>query len=170
MNFMKCHICKTIKHTPYQVTELDKEKTVKSFKVCKKCREKYMQNSKQKSNELNLTEIITPEQLIGFLTEVVKKQEKTCSCGMTETEFDIEGRFGCSKCYELFDDKMQILVYPYHAANEHVGKVPKQLKANKINNDPIEKEKFLKLNYAYAIELEEYEKAALIKKQLDLLK
>ena len=89
---------------------------------------------------------------------------------MTLEEFNGHGRFGCSECYSHFEIIMEKLVYPYHKARQHVGKSPKREMAEKLENDPVEKLKFLKLKYAKALELEEYEKLADLVKEIEDVK
>tara|TARA_Y100000034_G_C6788237_1_gene352729 strand:+ start:281 stop:718 length:438 start_codon:yes stop_codon:yes gene_type:complete len=120
-------------------------------------------------NKLDLTHIKTPEELLNFLSGVQKPQsdKEPCECGMSVDEFDKHGKFGCPKCYEHFDEKLEELVYPFHGACQHVGKRPKRQIMEHIENDPVEKLKLLKLQYAKALELEEYEKLADLKKAID---
>ncbi len=70
-------------------------------------------------------------------------------------------------CYSFFKKKMKELVFPYHGASRHAGKRPKANYVETLMCDPVEREKILKLRYAKALELEQYEKAAEIKKELD---
>lgn len=124
-----------------------------------------MNNSKNKK-ELDLTHINTPEELLDFIQEIRQPQIEPCKCGMTLDDFNIHGRFECSECYSHFEIIMEQLVYPYHKARSHVGKRPKR----QFENDPFEKLKILKLRYAKALELEEYEKLTDILKDIDDVK
>lgn len=127
------------------------------------------------SDSLDLTHIKTPEELLSFLSNLkvpTKKKETIppCRCGLTETEFDEKGKFGCAHCYDHFGPKLEELVFPYHGgAREHVGKRPKNWSENRWMNDPVEKKKVLKLRLAKAIEVEDYERAAELKKELQQL-
>jgi protein arginine kinase activator len=121
---------------------------------------------------LDLSHIKTPEELLNFITGMDQPAEpqRTCTCGWMLENFDKTGRFGCPKCYETYLDKLEQLVFPYHGASQHVGKRTKYKFNRQAELDPIEKEKLLKLRLAKAIELEEYEKAVEIKKELNQLK
>jgi protein arginine kinase activator len=121
---------------------------------------------------LDLSHIKTPEELLKFITGMGQpaKPQRTCTCGWTLENFDKTGRFGCPKCYEIYLNKLEQLVFPYHGASQHVGKRMKHQVNRQAEFDSIEKEKLLKLRLAKAVELEEYEKAAEIKKELDQLK
>ena len=61
---------------------------------------------------------------------------------------------------------MKDLVFPFHQARFHEGKKPKRHYIDSLMQDPVEKEKILKLRYAKALELENYEQAKIIKEQL----
>lgn len=169
----KCFFCEKITYTPFHVTELT-DGTAHSYDMCKSCGMDYFKEEQpgpkkaKPMKKLDLTHIKTPEELLEFLSGMTKPEvppRKPCECGMTIEEFDEYGKFGCAKCYSHFEDKMEELVYPYHGAREHFGKRPKNI----TENDPVEKLKLLKLQYAKALELEEYEKCPDLKKQIDEL-
>lgn len=169
MAIKKCFQCNKFTYTPYHVTEITKEK-VYTYDLCKKCGE-HITEVGNKEQKVDLSHIKTPEELLDFMAEGLKslmsKEEPKppCpGCGLTIEEFDMKGRFGCSKCYEHFTERMEQLVFPYHKANQHVGK-----RLKKLPTTIDEKRKLLKLKMAKAIELEEYEKAAEIKIELDSL-
>jgi len=169
----KCFLCDKITYVPFHVTEINDGKVI-SYHMCKQCGTEYTQDAfKQKQEpmkKLDLTHIKTPEELLNFLSGVhqaPKSDKEPCVCGMTIAEFDDKGKFGCAQCYEHFDEKMEELAYPWHGARQHVGKQPKRQMAELMENDPVEKLKLLKLKYAKSLELEEYEKLADLKKQID---
>lgn len=181
MTINKCRFCNKTTYTPICITDINDDGAVDSYSVCKECGVKQMKDLEgpsetpafAKAESLDLATIKTPEELLTFLAGLpVKKQNKIkpCSCGMTEDEFDKYGRFGCTQCYTHFTAKIEELVFPFHGARSHVGKKPKHGYIESLMQNPVEKEKILKLRYAKAIELEEYEKCAEIKKELDLLK
>lgn len=54
-----------------------------------------------------------------------EENEPHCgSCGMTYSEFNRSGTFGCPDCYEAFGDEMEPLVRRIHGHIKHIGKVP----------------------------------------------
>lgn len=164
----KCFQCNKVTYVPYKVTEVLKNKEIISYDLCKKCGDT-MANIKPE--EIDLTKIQSPEQLLALICGVKQLKKESdkppCpECGLTISEFEVKGRFGCQKCYEHFDEKMQELVYPYHKGDSHVGKTPKKYFSDKCNSSVEEKTKLLKLRLAKAIELEEYEKASDIKIQI----
>lgn len=163
----KCFFCDKLKSLPYTITE-NNNGNIESQQMCKECGEEYMGSKKKK--EIDLSHIKTPEELLSFIQEIRQPQIEPCKCGMTLEEFNTHGRFGCSDCYLHFEIIMEKLVYPYHKAKTHVGKYPKRQLAEKLENDPVEKLKLLKLRYAKALELEEYEKLADLLKEINDVK
>jgi protein arginine kinase activator len=162
----KCFFCDETKHLPYTITEVN-DGNVESHQMCKECGEEYMGSKKKK--EIDLTYIKTPEELLAFIQEIRQPLIEPCKCGMTLKEFNTHGRFGCSECYSHFEIVMEQLVYPYHKARFHVGKHPKKQMEEEANK-PSEKLKLLKVRYAKALELEEYEKLADLLKEIDDVK
>lgn len=52
-------------------------------------------------------------------------EEPVCTaCGMTYSEFNRLGKFGCPQCYEAFKDELPPLMRRIHGHSKHVGKVP----------------------------------------------
>jgi protein arginine kinase activator len=183
----KCSLCNQLTHTPIHFTDIEKDGSVNSFHMCQKCGSPYMEEANGKIEQtpeetnmhqqqtIDLSNIKTPEELLHFLTGLKVKpapnpDSKPCSCGMSEEEFDNTGRFGCQHCYKHFPEKMEEWVFPFHKAKAHTGKKPKRNYIESLMQNPVEKEKILKLRYAKALELEAYEQAAVIKKELENLK
>ena len=171
MALKKCFKCNKVSYAPYRVTEITKEKKINSYDLCKKCGDAIVNIDKKSEISIELSQVKTPEQLFDFICGVKQLKKKSdkppCpQCGFTIEDFDKTGRFGCQTCYNHFTEKMEELVYPYHKANSHVGKMPKKYWADKCNSSVEEKTKLLKLQLAKAIELEEYEKASQIKLEI----
>jgi protein arginine kinase activator len=158
---MKCFLCEKKKFCPIHVTENNNGKW-ESFDLCPDCANQYFYEPPKQKKVVDLTDVETPEQLIDFISAHQVETKPPCpQCGTTLKGFDEKGRFGCVKCYDHFAERMEELVYPYHdGARKHEGKIPKSL----LHND---KEKILKLRLAKAVEIENYEWAAEIKRELD---
>lgn len=162
----KCFFCDKITYTPFHVTDIAKDGEVGSYTMCRECGSEYLKdvyepNMKNQSAKKDLSHIKTPEELLKFLSDAQRDANplSPCEgCGTTEKEFDKSGKFGCTKCYDHFESKMESLVYPWHNAREHIGKQPKRQMRERWMSTDEEKLKFLKLQYAKALELEEYEK------------
>lgn len=181
MKVNRCFFCNKMTSTPVHVTELDGD-SFQSVDLCVKCAAEYMEaiDPKQlpeppepEAVNLDLSHITTPEQLLEVLQVKPKKRypdKDPCDCGMTLEEFDEYGRFGCANCYDHFHEIVDNIVLPYHNdATEHVGKIPRNRAEHIANRDPQERLKLLKLRYAQAIELEEYEKAAVLHEEIKQL-
>lgn len=147
----KCFFCGRNAET--SLTEIDDDGNVHEGHICDVCRESHL------SEPIDLDAITDPEQLLSLI-----RGRRPCRCGMTESDFDDSGRFGCPECYHHFDGKMEELVFPFHKSRRHEGKSPKRL------DDPDERHKVLRLRYAKAIETENYELASAIKRELDATK
>ena len=170
----KCFFCDKITHTPYHITDISKDRKIESYDMCQSCGSEYLKDvyeDMKKPQKKELNDIKTPEDLLQFLDDAQKALAPLppCECGLDEKEIDKTGKFGCSKCYHHFDNKMESLVYPWHGAREHVGKQPKRQIKEIQESDPVEKLKILKLRYAKALELEEYEKLDDLRKEIDII-
>lgn len=100
-----------------------------------------------------------------FVPSVIESPKKlTCEkCKMTYENFLKEGKFGCSRCYDTFSNKIDLLLKNVQGTNRHVGrnskeynKEIKETKAEKVNNE-LEK---LKERLKKEIKEERYEDAA----------
>ncbi|MDP4182074.1 MAG: UvrB/UvrC motif-containing protein [Bacillota bacterium] len=87
-------------------------------------------------------------------------------CGMSYEEFQKTGKFGCSKCYEMYGESLKPLFKRLHGNIEHNGKTPKSSKESYSASKELER---LKLLLQQAVEKEEYEKAAEIRDKIKSL-
>lgn len=58
-------------------------------------------------------------QVIGYPTKIQCE-----NCGLTYAQFGQIGRFGCSRCYTTFGERLLPLMRRIHGSTQHVGKVP----------------------------------------------
>ena len=172
----KCFFCNKIIYTPFHITDIDKNREINSYVVCRECGSEYLEDihepkmKNQKSFKKDLSHIKTPEELLKFLSDAQRAANPLppcLGCGLSEEEFDKVGRFGCRECYDHFESKMDSLVYPFHDARKHTGKRPKRQMRELWMSTDEEKLKLLKLQYAKALELEEYEKLDVLQKEID---
>lgn len=167
MAIKHCFQCGKLTYVPHHITDVDSNGNALSYDVCKQCGPTFFE-PKTEDTKLNLTHITTPEQLLDFIGGASPRQETKppCPrCNLSIAEFNKDGRFGCPHCYDHFSEKVKNLVFPYHKASCHVGKSPK-IDARSSKKEQL---KLLRLKMAQAIELEKYEDAAEIKKQLETL-
>ena len=177
MKLNRCAVCEKLTFTPYHITEIKENQSASIFDMCKKCGQKYIDNLPKRYDEftpkddIEMTHIQTPEETLHFMNGIPlpsKPNKKTsCKCGTKQEEFELRGRIGCAECYDHFGEKIEQLIIKYHNANKHVGRRPKKEMDWDSIKDPVEKLKLLKLHYAKALELEEYEKLANLKTKID---
>ena len=106
---------------------------------------------------------------------------KCNGCGMDYEEFLHTGKFGCSSCYDVFQEKIEPLLRQLHGDTKHLGKrtmnnVKKVSKIDELNfeknNEEIEEEKetdkleYLKEKLKEMIKVENYEEAAKIRDEI----
>ncbi|MBB3114254.1 protein arginine kinase activator [Paenibacillus phyllosphaerae] len=85
------------------------------------------------------------------------------NCGLTYAQFSKMGRFGCSKCYSQFGDKLDPILKRVHGNAVHVGKVPKRSGTRIKLKREIES---LRRELHERIEREEFENAAQIRDRI----
>lgn len=171
----KCFFCDKLTVTPFHVTEINKDQSIEDCNLCKVCGEKYMEELEKKViddspvQSVNLDHITTPEQLLEFLSglTLAPPEVPKCKCGWTLFDFNRTGRLSCGDCYADLGPKLMSVVVKYHGAERHDGKRPKVGRHKIAEMDLTEKRKLLKLRLAKALELEQYEQAALFKRELD---
>lgn len=96
-----------------------------------------------------------------------KEEELVCkNCNTTFNEFKKNGYFGCSDCYENFNELLDPIIKRVQGSNEHIGKIPKKSGKNLIEKKKLTK---LKEELQKVISLEEYEKAAVIRDKIKFL-
>lgn len=116
-----------------------------------------------------------------FLPEFNPIKELKCDiCGMTFEEFMNTGKFGCSNCYDTFQNKIDPILKNIHGANRHIGRLGKiepmlGLNDEVKNTSSIKKEEKseadkLKEELNKAIKEERYEDAAKIRDKLKKIK
>lgn len=88
-------------------------------------------------------------------------------CGRTYTAFRKTGKLGCSQCYEVFSEQLEQVLTSIHGHTRHVGKAPKRFTPRiDLSRRIIELQNELKK----VIELEEYEKAAKLRDEINSLR
>ena len=89
---------------------------------------------------------------------------KCANCGTTYDDFRKFSRLGCSRCYDSFKEHLSTLLKKIHGSNQHLGKAPAKIA-------PAEKQKMenmqdLKTQLMYAIQSEDFEKAAQLRDKI----
>tara|TARA_B100000459_G_C8589971_1_gene207264 strand:- start:1084 stop:1590 length:507 start_codon:yes stop_codon:yes gene_type:complete len=95
--------------------------------------------------------------------ESVSSELECPTCGFTQADFKKTGRLGCSTCYTVFAEPLEGMLKQMHKGTQHVGKVPKALRAKL---DITKQRDSLAEQLRKAIETENYEEAARLRDQL----
>lgn len=103
---------------------------------------------------------------------ILKEDEEEVSgscevCGCTKAQFKKSGRFGCSSCYESFSDLLSPMLKSMHRSTEHVGKVPHIALERRQFLDQLTQ---LENDLRDAVETENYERAAELRDEINVLK
>lgn len=107
------------------------------------------------------------EDLVGSFLSAAKKDDSqddaVCSsCGLTFKNLKDIGKLGCPKCYCELSRYLDPMLIKLHGTTRHRGKVPK----NVLIENTEEELKRLKRELKKAIQLEDFEKAAIIRDKL----
>jgi protein arginine kinase activator len=95
-------------------------------------------------------------------------EENICgNCGLSYLDFSKSGLFGCSDCYDKFEDKLDPLFKRIHGSNRHTGKKPSKYKIKKDTEKEID---LLKAKMEEAVEKENFEEAAEIRDRIHEIK
>ena len=87
------------------------------------------------------------------------------NCGLTSKDFKESGRLGCSHCYDAFSDKLEPLMAELHKGIDHMGKRPEGFEERVPEPDIDE----LRVKMQEAVDLEEYEEAAVLRDRIKAL-
>lgn len=118
---MLCDVCKKREAVVHITTFEHGHRT--DMHLCVECA-----NAQRSSNEFRGFNMIDND----FFRKMVypdyddpSKEEPQCtSCGMTYSEFNRLGKFGCPDCYTAFKDEIPALLRRIHGHCKHIGKVP----------------------------------------------
>ncbi|HHY17814.1 MAG TPA: hypothetical protein GX524_07020 [Firmicutes bacterium] len=92
------------------------------------------------------------------------REETRCPvCGMSYRDFARAGRLGCSRCYRVFEERLDPLLRRIHGSDRHVGKTPAATGESARARRQLEE---LKKKLAEAVSTEAYEEAADLRDQI----
>ncbi|MHC4872357.1 MAG: UvrB/UvrC motif-containing protein [Planctomycetota bacterium] len=154
-----CEVCKKNPATVHLTDIHNNEK--KELHLCQGCAE-----DKGISFQHNFS---LPE-LLSELTGahgIEKKSDLVCeACGLSFSDFQARGRFGCANDYKAFRDELIPMIERIHGKTRHMGKVPKEAGKSSNHQNLMDLQKKMKA----AIEREAYEEAAEIRDQINRIK
>ncbi len=150
--YVKCQICKD-ENATIHLTEIE-DGVKKEVHLCETCyKEKNLPGAKPPSiNNLIKT-------FIEELEKPVEPEDETVCpvCGITFSEFQKTGLFGCPEDYTVFRDEILGLVEKIHGAVKHSGKIPKVILKDRTDADRLI---MLRKELDEAVRNEMYERAA----------
>ena len=99
---------------------------------------------------------------------------KCNNCGLTFDNFVKDGKFGCSNCYSVFEEKIDSILKNLHGSSIHTGRKGKLITGGNNLKEENEKEIIkpednitkLKRDLKQAIKEEKYEEAAKIRDEI----
>lgn len=157
---MKCDICKKNEATIHQTIIINGHK--EEMHYCEECSQKAAAGFKK---------TFSMEDFFGaFLGQQNDTAKPTCkSCGMTIDTFKNTGRLGCENCYNDLREYILPVIESVHGRTVHVGKSPGR---DIVVNPLKELDEIAKLNgeLKKAIEIEDYENAAVLRDRIKELK
>jgi protein arginine kinase activator len=159
---MLCEKCNKRQATVHLTKVINGKKT--EIHLCEQCAKKGEQITFDNSFSINnfLTSLIDSVQDSPLKVDYI--QTKKCDrCGMTYGKFKQLGRLGCPDCYNVFSEKLNILIKNIQGSENHTGKVPKKAgNSLRIKNEI----KNIKIQLNDAIQKEEFEKAAVLRDKI----
>lgn len=127
----------------------------------------------KEGNELELNLPFSFQTLFTGLISTMKENPQevegvSCpECGLKYNKFVETGKFGCSNCFNAFEEDVYELLKGIHGHNHHIGKIPLRINSKIRNIREIES---LKDRLNKSIALEEFEEAALLRDEIKTIK
>lgn len=163
---MLCDECGQREATLHLMAVVNGKKTERH--LCSVCAEK--------SHELEAAAGLKPDALLSAILKHGgedgrrEADSRVCSCGMTLERFHKEGRLGCPECYKTFGDVLVPMLQRLHGASAHSsGRLQPSVQDEPAPADEKPAESAidaLKRELREAIELENYEQAAVLRDRI----
>jgi protein arginine kinase activator len=146
----------------FSVSQTEGGETVQKH-VCEKCA--YYEFDKKAKSKLEI--------LMDVIENVAAKHRssKKCNqCCATYEDLLEKSRFGCDQCYETFRKYVLFMIERCQIGTKHIGKNPKNFIAEEKSINVEDEINNLEKRIKEAVVVEDYEKAALLKEKIRLLK
>lgn len=99
--------------------------------------------------------------------DVPPEEDVVCErCGTALSGFVKSGKLGCPMCYKAFAERLTPMLQQIHGRVQHAGRKPTQDPAAQMHRKQVED---LNRQLEMAVQVEDYESAAMIRDQLRLL-
>lgn len=187
---MKCENCGKNEANVKYTQIINGEK--KQMFLCEECSEKFGIDSNIHLNmPINFSSFLSDffDDVNAITPMPTLERELRCEkCGLTFDNFMNTGKFGCSNCYEEFEERIDPILKNIHGLNRHIGRLGNVIEGNNviensnvssnessmrdnINQNSIKDDKKaqieeLKADLKLAIKEERYEDAAKIRDQI----
>ncbi|MCK4538628.1 MAG: UvrB/UvrC motif-containing protein [Candidatus Krumholzibacteria bacterium] len=140
---------------------------VEKIHICQDCADEKGFDYLKKSN-FEKGDLLAGLMNLAAGVEKPGKVRKRCSgCDRTYADFRKTGKLGCSQCYEVFRTELDQVLTSIHGDTRHKGKVPERF-GQRI--DLSRKIHELQRELQNTIELEQYERAAEIRDEINSMK
>lgn len=165
---MLCDKCQKNEATVHMTKILNDKKTEKH--LCASCaeKEKTLKYSASMGNSFfdALQNDFFKNMIYPDYGSLAFEEEKCPHCGMTYSEFNGLGKFGCAHCYEAFQNRLDPLIKRLQASTTYEGHIPKRNHANLKKQADI---KALRKALTEAIKAEDFEKAVTLRDKIKQL-
>ncbi len=174
---MICDVCQSEKATVFLSQMADGK--LQKVNLCKICAD---DKGVTDPTGFALTDMLEGMGEESVTEKPAQPDELTCpSCGFTQTHFKKTGRFGCARCYSVFNEGLEGLLEAMHKHTEHSGKTPthfEDLIPEKMEIEEVEEvheqtneEKLVELKESLnaSVEAEDYEEAARLRDAISQL-
>ena len=155
---MLCQMCNKAQATIHLTEIVNNQK--KEVHLCEKCAEK----QGVVKTQMSIADFLAGLASGGKTKAKEQLPDIRCpSCGMSLSEFQSGGRFGCASDYGAFRERIMPLIEKIHDATQHVGKMPAR------TDREVAREKSLcqlQAELKRAVDREEYEEAAGIRDRI----
>lgn len=161
---MLCDHCENQEAVLHLTQIVDNE--MSTFHLCEDCAAEQGLEPGMQSSDVPLTDFIA--QMGKSLPEESVEDAGACSyCGLTPEGFKKTGRLGCSHCYVTFEPHLRNLIRRIHGGTQHVGKV--YLPPDPSRAEREKRLEGLRRKLDKAVEVEDFERAAQIRDQINAL-
>ena len=143
--------------------------TKREYHLCRDCARSHGVSIKatlENFKNLTIPEFYSPPEAADTESKSAESAQDCPDCGMTYARFRKEGKFGCSRDYDLFSNSLDDLFGKIQPSSQHKGSVPARFHGAMAQSLEIER---LRQEMEQAAIDEDYEKAAAIKSQLKSL-
>ena len=152
---MLCENCEEAEAIIHHV--LVKNNQVIHHHLCEPCAAKLKGSKLEESSPVS--------KALSTISEIASEDSGECpGCESKLEDFLKAGRLGCSECYTTFEDDISRIIKRIHSNDQHSGRTSAGIKPDEIPGN--RKLQLLEKELEQAVKLEDYEKAAELRDQI----